>query len=194
MKKVFKLKQKLILSVSTFVKTKKAFFAFIFLLKSVWPLHFTGPSNSQTHIKVRPYRRTNKNKNLYAAKRATLAIIDHVNSVSRFVDFWKILTTHYLTKDAQMGYFWAMAISENTTLKGETEVATLWATFGNIWVTFHSISWSHRLWIRKCRIDAEWTWKLFISRLIFPRHRSHHIPRIRLNKFKRSKSYRSLRS
>ena len=31
-----------------------------------------------------------------------------------------------------MGYFWAMAISENTTLKGETEVATLWATFGNI--------------------------------------------------------------
>ena len=128
MKKVFKLKQKLILSVSTFVKTKKAFFAFIFLLKSVWPLHFTGPSNSQTHIKVRPYRRTNKNKNLYAAKRATLAIIDHVNSVSRFVDFWKILTTHYLTKDAQMGYFWAMAISENTTLKEKL----MWLLYGQL--------------------------------------------------------------
>ena len=66
-----------------------------------------------------------------------------LSSVSRFGDFSKFLATFFPTLVVQIFTdFWAFL---KRSFKVKTAVSSFWATFVEIWVTFHYNIWSHWL-------------------------------------------------
>ena len=50
-------------------------------------------------------------------------------------DFWKFLAANFLTKVGQK-HWWLFGLVWKVSLYVKTNVASIWATFGNIWGTF----------------------------------------------------------
>ena len=73
-------------------------------------------------------------------------IFDASSSVTRLGNFWKVLATKFIAKEAQMIYNF-LGYFEKPHYYEKTVLATFGATFGKNWATFYSIC-SHWLQVK----------------------------------------------